>query len=211
MARGQKRHLKRLNAPKHWMLSKLGGTWAPRPSTGPHKMRDCLPMCLILKNRLKYALTRKETMTIVKRRLVHVDGKVRTDINYPAGFMDVVSIEKTKEQFRLLYDSKGRFVLHRIKTPEEAKFKLCRVRELSVGSKASIGQNPLLNGNNSSHFNQDTTQTLCFITIRPELCYPLSLYPRWPHCPLPRPSCQAFRYHQVNFLLYLFSPFCAKQ
>lgn len=146
MARGQKRHLKRLAAPKHWMLSKLGGTWAPRPTTGPHKMRDCLPMCLVLKNRLKYALTRKETQTIVMRRLVAVDGKVRTDMNYPAGFMDVISIDKTDEKFRLLYDNKGRFVLHRVKNPEEAKFKLCRVKDLSNGSKASIGRNPFQNG-----------------------------------------------------------------
>ena len=42
MARGPKRHLKRLNAPKHWMLDKLGGIWAPRPSTGPHKLRECM-------------------------------------------------------------------------------------------------------------------------------------------------------------------------
>jgi hypothetical protein len=27
MARGPKKHMKRLNAPKHWMLDKLGGTW----------------------------------------------------------------------------------------------------------------------------------------------------------------------------------------
>lgn len=146
MARGQKRHLKRLDAPKHWMLSKLGGTWAPRPSTGPHKLRDCLPLCLVLKNRLKYALTRKETQTIVMRRLVEVDGKVRTDMNYPSGFMDIISIAKTDEKFRLLYDNKGRFVLHRVKNPEEAKFKLCRVKDLSQGSKASIGRNPFQNG-----------------------------------------------------------------
>lgn len=146
MARGPKKHLKRLNAPKHWMLSKLGGTWAPRPSTGPHKMRDCLPMCLILKNRLKYALTRQETQTIVMRRLVAVDGKVRTDLNYPAGFMDIISIDKTEEKFRVLYDHKGRFVLHRVKNPEEAKFKLCRVKDLSNASKAMAGRNPFAQG-----------------------------------------------------------------
>jgi len=128
------------------MLSKLGGTWAPRPSTGPHKMRDCLPMCLILKNRLKYALTRKETQTIVMRRLVEVDGKVRTDMNYPAGFMDVVGVANTDEQYRLLYDNKGRFVLHRVKNPEEGKFKLCRVKTLANASKATSGKNPFANG-----------------------------------------------------------------
>lgn len=35
-------------------------------------------------------------------------------------FTDVVSIEKTNELFRLIYDVKGRFTVHRI-TPEEAK------------------------------------------------------------------------------------------
>ena len=46
--------------------------------------------------------------------MVKVDGKVRTDATYPAGFMDVIDIEKTDEHFRLMYDSKGRFVTHRI-------------------------------------------------------------------------------------------------
>jgi len=99
----------------------------------------------VLRNRLKYALTRRETLMIVMRRLVHIDHKVRTDINYPAGYMDVVSIEKTDEHFRLLYDTKGRFVLHRI-TPKEAQFKLCRVSKLGTGGKASIGRNPFSTG-----------------------------------------------------------------
>jgi len=145
MARGPKKHLKRLNAPKHWMLDKLGGTWAPRPSTGPHKLRECLPLSLILRNRLRYSLTRRETLMIVMRRLVQVDHKVRTDLNYPAGFQDVVQIPKTDEVFRLLYDVKGRFVLHRI-TKEEAAYKLCRVQKVQRGSKASIGRNPFHTG-----------------------------------------------------------------
>ena len=33
---------------------------------------------------------------------------------------DVISIDKTGENFRLIYDTKGRFAIHRI-TPEEAK------------------------------------------------------------------------------------------
>jgi len=142
MARGPKKHLARLNAPRHWMLSKIGGSYAPRPSTGPHKLRECLPLTLILRNRLKYALTRREVNMIVMRRSVTVDGKVRTDINYPAGFMDVITIPKTDEQFRLLYDVKGRFVLHRI-TKEESKYKLARVQGTAKGKKSSIGRNPL--------------------------------------------------------------------
>merc|ERR1740125_53626 len=128
MARGVKRHLKRLNAPKAWMLDKLGGTFAPKPSPGPHKLRECIPLVIILRNRLKYALTRKEVLSIVMQRLVKIDGKARTDMNFPTGFMDVISIEKTGENFRILYDSKGRFILHRI-TDKEAAYKLCKVSD----------------------------------------------------------------------------------
>ncbi|RKP08484.1 40S ribosomal protein S4 [Thamnocephalis sphaerospora] len=134
MARGPKKHMKRLNAPKHWMLDKLTGTYAPRPSAGPHKLRECLPLIVFLRNRLKYALNRKEVQSIMMQRLVKVDGKVRTDSTYPAGFMDVISIEKTGENFRLLYDIKGRFTIHRV-TAEEAKYKLCKVKKVQVGNK----------------------------------------------------------------------------
>jgi len=138
MARGPKKHLKRLNAPKHWMLDKMGGTWAPRPSTGPHKLRECLPLVLVLRNRLKYALTCKEVQQILMQRLIKVDGKVRTDPNYPCGFMDVISIDKTDEHFRLLFDPKGRYVIHRLNHknfPTENQFKLCRIAKVSVGAK----------------------------------------------------------------------------
>lgn len=134
MARGPKKHLKRLNAPKHWMLDKLGGIWAPRPSTGPHKLRECLPLIILLRNRLKYALTRKEVQMILMNRNVKVDGVVRTDMTYPTGFMDVISIEKTGENFRLLYDTKGRFVLLPA-DKNEAQYKLLKVKRAQLGAK----------------------------------------------------------------------------
>ena len=134
MARGPKKHMKRLNAPRHWMLDKMGGMWAPRPSTGPHKLRECLPIILCLRNRLKYALTNKEAQMICIEKNVKVDGRVRTDPNYPAGFMDVLELEKAGDKFRLLYDTKGRFVLTRLKDPE-AKFKLCRVKSVQRTKK----------------------------------------------------------------------------
>merc|ERR1719321_1453975 len=94
---------------------------SPKPSPGPHKTRECLPLILILRNRLKYALTGREAKAILMERFVKVDGKVRTDVCYPTGFMDVVSIEKSDEYFRLLYDAKGRMTVHRISS-EEASY-----------------------------------------------------------------------------------------
>jgi small subunit ribosomal protein S4e len=93
-----------------------------------------LPLAVFLKNRLKYALTGREVTLIVAQRLIKIDGKVRTDPKYPTGFMDVVSIEKSGEHFRILYDVKGRFTIHRI-SAEEATYKLCKVKRVQLGAK----------------------------------------------------------------------------
>uniref|UniRef100_A0A8C8DAH3 40S ribosomal protein S4 n=1 Tax=Oncorhynchus tshawytscha TaxID=74940 RepID=A0A8C8DAH3_ONCTS len=45
-----------------------------------------------------------------------------------------VVIEKTGEHFRLIYDVKGRFTVHRI-TAEEAQYKLCKVKKNLMGTK----------------------------------------------------------------------------
>jgi small subunit ribosomal protein S4e len=112
----------------------MGGVWAPRPSQGPHKLRECVPLCILLRERLKYALTNKECMQICMERCVKIDGKIRTDHNFPVGIMDVVELEKSGDRFRLMMDTKGRFVLHRINR-EEAAYKLCRVTKVYVGAK----------------------------------------------------------------------------
>jgi len=68
-------------------------------------------------------------------RHVKVDGKVRTDPTFPAGFMDVIELTKAGDVFRLVYDTKGRFVLHRIDEVEKT-FKLCRVKATAATIKS---------------------------------------------------------------------------
>jgi small subunit ribosomal protein S4e len=134
--RGVRKHQKRLSAPKHWLLSKIGGIWATKPSQGPHKLRESIPLSVILRNKLKLSLTGRESRMIVaaKDGNIAVDGKIRKDPKYPVGFMDVLTILKTKTHYRLLYDSKGRFGLHKIQ-PSEAEFKLCKVKARAMGAK----------------------------------------------------------------------------
>ncbi|MCQ2817563.1 MAG: hypothetical protein MJ252_09895 [archaeon] len=90
--RGIRKHQKRLSAPKHWFLSKVGGIWATKPSQGPHKLRESLPLSVLLRNKLKLALTGREAKIIVNEKggNIAVDGKIRTDYKYPVGFCDVV-------------------------------------------------------------------------------------------------------------------------
>jgi len=123
------KQLKRLNAPKHWFLSKMAGAYAPKPRNGPHSQANCIPLKIILRERLRYALCGKETQAITFQRLVKVDGKVRVNVKHPCGFMDVVQIEKTKDQFRLLFSMTRKFRLHRI-SDDEAGYKLCRVEKI---------------------------------------------------------------------------------
>ncbi|CAJ0950377.1 unnamed protein product [Ranitomeya imitator] len=112
MACGPKKHLKRMATPKHWMLDKLTGVFAPHPPTGPHKLRKCLPLIIFLRSRLKYAQTGDGVKKISMQRFIKIDGNVRTDIKYPAEYMDVISIEKTGEHFHLVFDTKERFAVH---------------------------------------------------------------------------------------------------
>jgi len=175
--RGIPKHLKRLNAPKHWMLGKMGGDWAPHPSPGPHKLRECLPLVVLLRNRLKYALTRKETQLIVAQRVVKVDRKVRTDLNFPAVFMDVIQIDRTNDKFRLLYDNKGRFTTVPI-DEEETKFKLLKIKKKSVGPKgvpyvvAHDGRtirypDPLVEANDTVKFDLESGKITEFVKFEP--------------------------------------------
>ena len=126
--------MKRVAAPKAWYLGKLKGVYAIRPTAGPHKLRECIPLSCLLQQRLKYALTRDESRRIVnnKEGLIKVDGKIRRNFRFPLGTMDVVSIEKTNEHFRILIDTKGRFQPHKIDA-KEAGFKLCKVVKKTIG------------------------------------------------------------------------------
>jgi small subunit ribosomal protein S4e len=177
MARGPKKHLKRLNAPRHWMLDKLSGVYAPRPITGPHKLRESLPLVVFIRNRLKYALTGQEVKQILKLRQVKVDGKVRTSPFYPAGLMDVISIPKTDENFRLVYDIKGRFTVLPIKA-DEAKYKLLKVVSRNIGAynksyivchdgRTISYPDPAIAVNDTVKFNLETGRVDDFVKFEP--------------------------------------------
>jgi small subunit ribosomal protein S4e len=60
------------------------------------------------------------------------EGEVGSGSTVNKHFMDVVSIPKTDENFRLLYDTKGRYVPLKI-SAEEAKYKLGRVTQSRMG------------------------------------------------------------------------------
>ena len=75
--------------------------------------RECIPLNLLLKKKLRLALNAKEAKLIVKAREgnISIDGKVRTDPKYPVGIMDNVTVNKTGANYRVNFDVKGRWRL----------------------------------------------------------------------------------------------------
>lgn len=108
------------------MLSKTGGTFAPKTKCGPHDLKSSIPLCLLLK-RLNLANTKKEIKIICRENLIKINNKTRTDKNFPVGLFDVLTITKTNEHYRLLYNINKKFYLHRI-TSEEARYRLVKIR-----------------------------------------------------------------------------------
>ena len=94
-----KSHLKRLNAPKSWPISRKRNMWITRPSSGPHKLVESMPLNTILKELLKYPKITKEVKNILNKKEILVDKIPRKDIGFPVGIYDVIEIPKTKEYF----------------------------------------------------------------------------------------------------------------
>ena len=115
-------------------MNKMGGVFAVRPSQGPHKLRESIPLQVVLRDKLRFALTGREADVILhqKEGLVRVDKRVRRDPKYPVGLMDVIDLPKVGVSYRVLYDAKGRFTFVRLPAKENA-FKLCRVQRKMVG------------------------------------------------------------------------------
>ena len=78
--RGPEQRVKRVAAPKHRMLDKLTGVFASRPSAGPHKLRECLPLIVFLRSRLVCALTGEEVKGICVQQFTKIEGEVRTHV-----------------------------------------------------------------------------------------------------------------------------------
>ena len=134
MARGPKKHLKRVTAPHSWLMNKMGGNFAVRPAQGPHRLKESIPLQVVLRDKLNLALNGREAQIILhqKEGLIKVDKKIRRNHKYPVGFMDVIEIPKMKANYRVLYDQKARFTFVKI-TDAEAKFKLCKIEKKALG------------------------------------------------------------------------------
>ena len=107
-----KKHLKNINAPRTWPIERKKKVWITRPNSGNHSLKDSMPLSVIFIDILGYAKTSREIKKILALGEIKVNGKVRKDRKFPVGIFDV--IELPEENYRLLYNNRGKFYLDKI-------------------------------------------------------------------------------------------------
>jgi small subunit ribosomal protein S4e len=125
-------HLSRLNAPKSWPIRRKGIKFIKRPNAGAHTLRTSITLSLVLTSVLKYVRIGKEVRKVLHEGNVLVNGKIRRDPAYPVGIMDVVSLPKLKESYRVLYTDKGKFTVVSLVEKEQ------KVRAVKIKNKSLI-------------------------------------------------------------------------
>lgn len=138
--RGQKRHLKRLPAPRHWPIKRKEAKFTTRVIPGPHPKEHSLTLALVLREILGYAENMREVKAILSTSQVKVDGEIRKSPRFPVGLMDVIEITPSGERFRLLPKLKGGLRFVNI-DEAEAGYKLCRIESKTMvnGGKVQLG------------------------------------------------------------------------
>lgn len=118
--------MKRITAPRSWPVPRKTSYWIAKPSPGSHGLAGSMPLVVVLRDLLSVADTAKEVKRILGNREVLVDGRVVTDYEFPIGLMDVVSIPKVDQHYRMMIDRNGKFRLVKLTEGKQA-WKLCRI------------------------------------------------------------------------------------
>lgn len=123
--KGGKKHLKRLATTKKMKIPRKGTVWITRGKPGPHKLKESVPLTIIIRDYLKYGKTAKEAEKIIKGKKVMIDKKIVTEPKRGVGFMDLIEFKDLKEQYRVTLDKKGRIILKKVE--KEVDFKLSKI------------------------------------------------------------------------------------
>jgi small subunit ribosomal protein S4e len=119
-------HLKRLNTPKIWNISKKSTTFVAKSKPGPHAKEMSLPLIVLLREHLNIVENKKEAKALLNEKRLKVDCKVVNELNYPIGLFDTISIPDAAKYYRLCLDYKGGLILIPI-DEKEAELKFVRV------------------------------------------------------------------------------------
>lgn len=140
-----KRHLKNINAPRSWPIERKKKYWIIRTNPGPHSFKESMPLGVIFNDLLGYTRTTREIKRVLLQGVITVNGKIRKDHKFPVGIFDVIEFPDD-EAYRLLYNSKGKFLLKKL-DKKERNIILFKIKNKTILKNGKIQLN-LGNGEN---------------------------------------------------------------
>jgi small subunit ribosomal protein S4e len=126
--------MKRMVAPKFWPVERKTKKYVIEPRPGPHSKYFSVPLGVILRDILRYAFSTAESRHILNAGHVLVDGKLRREVGFPVGLMDIVTVGE--EHYRVLTTKRGLALMPIDK--KEAGIKLCRLEGKTSIKKGKI-------------------------------------------------------------------------
>lgn len=120
------KHLKRLAAPRSWVIPRKTNVYTTKPRPGAHPLERAVPLGTIVRDYLKLAATGREAARVIGAGDVQVDGRAVKDAKFAVGFMDVITIPKTKGAWRVVIDDKARLRVLPIESAQ-AGWKLAQI------------------------------------------------------------------------------------
>lgn len=137
MAKGPRKHMKRLAAPGHWQIKRKVRPFTIRANPGPHALHEGIPLGVIIRDMLNLTTTLAETRRVLAHGHVKVDGKIRKDYKYPVGLMDIIQIPTSKTRVRIVPDSQHHLQLYAI-AKKEQDIKPCKITSKNTVAKGNI-------------------------------------------------------------------------
>ncbi|MEA3202824.1 MAG: small subunit ribosomal protein S4e [Thermoplasmata archaeon] len=120
------KHMKRLAAPRSWVIPRKTNVYTTKPRPGAHPVERALPLATVVRDFLKLTETGREARRVIGAGDILVDGRVVKDAKFAVGFQDVVSVPKTKQAWRVMVDEKARLRLVPIPA-QQAAWKLSQI------------------------------------------------------------------------------------
>jgi len=140
--------MKRLASPYAWGVGRKTPKWAPKTVPGAHKQLECMPLVILLREKLQLAANAREVKRALNEGLVLVDGRKIKEGDYGVGLMDVISIPCQNKYYRIL--SRGRRLEITEISEKQANVKYAKVldKRMVRGGKVQIslhdGRNQLV-------------------------------------------------------------------
>ncbi|MFH1915892.1 MAG: hypothetical protein ABIJ21_01390 [Nanoarchaeota archaeon] len=103
-----KNHLKRIRAPSTWAVPRKKTKFIAKPRPGGQDRKYTLPLSVILKENLSLFSTTRELKSALQKKAVLVNQKPRTEIRFPVGLFDTISIPDLKAHYLLTITKRGK-------------------------------------------------------------------------------------------------------